>query len=78
MEVSALKPWLVRPAMHSNCLRLPREACFDQERWFRIGAERVEKVLVRPASDLDCTVTVCGSHVKRVLMLAFSLIFLDD
>ena len=43
MEVSALRPWLVRPA-----------------------------------SDLDCTVTVCGSHVKRVLMLAFSLIFLDD
>ena len=32
MELSALKPWLVRPANVS-----------------------------------DCTVTVCGSHVKRVL-----------
>ena len=33
---------------------------------FMRGAERVETVLVGPASDLDCTVIVCGSHVKPV------------
>ena len=34
LELSMLKPWLVRPAKESdctiNCLWLPREACFDQ------------------------------------------------
>ena len=48
-----------------------------------IGAERVKTVLVRPASESDCIVTDCGSHVKRVLTLsekltltlAFSLFF---
>ena len=34
-----------------------------------------EYVLVRPANDSDCTVTDCGSHVKRVLTGRFSLFY---
>ena len=37
LELSALKPWLVRLANESDCTatdRPPREACFDQERLY--------------------------------------------
>ena len=61
---------LPKSRLRSNCLWLPREACFDLARWFRIGAKRVATVLVRPASVLNCTVTDCGSHVKLVLVLS--------
>ena len=50
----------------SNCLRLPRAACFNQEG--QLGAERVETVVGQARHVSDCTKTVFSSHVKRVFM----------
>ena len=66
-----------RVELHRYCLRLRREACFARMLFLMslttfsscVGVERVETVWVRLASEFDCTVTDCGSHVKRVLAL---------
>ena len=73
MELSTLKLWIGQACQSRFVQQLfvaPTWSVFDLARWFRIGAERVETVLVRPASVLNCTVTDCCFHVMLILALS--------
>ena len=70
LELNALnRSWsgLPRVDFLSNCLRLPREACFNQEHWSYMELSASKTWLGRPANESNCTVTFCGFHVFCVL-----------
>ena len=67
LELSAVNPWLVRLAKESDCTMDPCSVASHDSLFTALELSPVKPWLVEPAKESDSKVTVCGSHVKRVV-----------